>query len=114
MNATPASPPPLAPVAIDVAALRAEIAGEVRVALRDELRREMAAEQARFAADQAAEREIFRKAVVRALDTLETRQTADLAELRADIETVALRAQRELSQLAVSSQPDAGIISQER
>ena len=114
VGAAAPSPAPPTPVAVDVPALRAELAGELRVALRDELQREMAAEQARFAADQAAEREAFRKAVARAIDTLETRQAADFAELRADIETVALRAQKELSQLAVAAQPDAGIIPQER
>jgi hypothetical protein len=109
MNAArPAAPAP------DITALRAQITGELRVALRDELRGELAADQARIAADQAAERETFRQAVARALDALENRQAADLAELRADVETVALRAQTELSQLAVSSQPDSKIIPEQR
>jgi hypothetical protein len=110
----PAAPAPsparVAVVTPDLSAIRAEVAGQVRADLREEFRRELASEQAKFVADQKSQRELFQRVVARALGELEARQSAENAALRADIETVALRAQRELSQLAVSSQPaDAGI-----
>jgi hypothetical protein len=80
----------------DLSALRTELAREVR----QEVRQELAAELRDHAARQAAWQEAFQEAVVDVIGQLETRQVATYANLRKDVETVALRSHEEFNWLA--------------
>ena len=80
----------------DLSALRAELVRDVR----QEVRRELAAELKDHAARQATWQAEFQDAVVDVINQLETRQVATYANLRRDVETVALRSHEEYSRLA--------------
>ena len=80
-----------APTTPNVAQLRAELAGD----LRGELKQELQTEFTKFAADQSARQQEHQQAIARLIGRLEATRLADLADLRKDVETVAVRAQDE-------------------
>jgi len=88
--------------AVDLAALRAQVARDVRSDLGKQLRDQ----QLQFAADLLERQQDFQQTVGLTLAELERRQVARQAALRKDVETVALHAQKELNQLAYSAQGD--------
>lgn len=80
-----------APTTPNTAQLRAELARE----LRGELKQELQTEFTKFAADQSARQQDHQQAIARLIGRLEATRLADLADLRKDVETVAVRAQDE-------------------
>ena len=73
---------------MDTAALRSAVAQELREELRTEL--------ARFSTDQSARQQEYQGALTKALGRLEAQRLVDYANLRKDVETVAVRAEDEL------------------
>jgi anti-sigma factor RsiW len=98
------TPKPPAPqtAAVDLNALRAQVARDVRSDLGKRLRDQ----QLQFAAEVLERQQDFQQTVGVSLDKLERRQVARQAALRKDVETLALHAQKELNQLAFSAQGD--------
>jgi hypothetical protein len=87
---------------VDVAALRAQVARDVRSDLGKQLRDQ----QLQFAADMLERQQDFQQLVGERLADMDRRQLARQAALRNDVETLALHAQKELSQLAYSAPSD--------
>jgi anti-sigma factor RsiW len=95
---TPKMTPAPRTTAIDVAALKAQVARDVR----GDLGKQLHEQQLQLAADMLERQQDFQQAVGLSLTGLERRQAA----LRKDVETVALHAQKEFNQLALSVQDD--------
>ena len=85
-----------APAPADTARLRAELAGEIR--------QQLATQLAHYDTDQRSRQEQFQQAVVEAIGQIETRQLADHASLRKDVETVALHTQEQFERMASAEQ----------
>jgi anti-sigma factor RsiW len=86
----------------DLSAMRAE--------LRNEIRQDLSATLARYADEQASRQQAFQQLVTQVVSRIEARQVAEHANLRKDVETVALHTQEEFERL-ISFNP-SGEVSQ--
>lgn len=103
---------------IDLEPLRQELAQDIRhdvsrdlsvqvvQALRDEVAKELTTKFAHYRAEQNEQQQEFQQALIQALSRVEARQLVQHADLRKDVEIIAVRAQQELDRLAVNDQAD--------
>jgi len=81
-----------APAPVDAARLRADLTRE--------LRQEVATQLTQYGSEQRSRQDEFQQAVVEAISRIETRQLAEHASLRKDVETVAVQTQEEFERMA--------------